>query len=118
MNDMKERLIDLNFINYINTLLNYFNKKYLSNLKIKFNQIIMYMHLLNHNIIYNLKELNIFNFKTLSDFTVVNFPGYRKEFELHYFLISYKLSIKNSLNFFINKEDLVVSLMSIFDNSN
>jgi NADH:ubiquinone oxidoreductase subunit C len=117
---MKAHLTDpnLTYIIYINKLLSTFNQQYVFNQKIQFNQITMYLANLNYNIILNLKELNIFSFKTLSDLTAVNYPGFFKEFELHYLLLSYKLSMRCALKYFINKEDLVLSFINIYINSN
>lgn len=120
MSEKKVPLTDLNlnFIIYINSLCSNLNKQYVFNQKVGFKQITIYLIKLNYNIILNLKELNIFSFKTLNDFTAVNYPGFFKEFELHYFLLSYKLSTKCSLKYFINKEDLVLSFINVYDNSN
>jgi NADH:ubiquinone oxidoreductase subunit C len=118
MNDMKELWTDLNLINYLCLLYKIILDKFSFNYNVQLEQINVYKINLNYNSILNLAEVLIFKYQTLRDLTVVNYPGFFKELELHYFFLSYKLNIKFSLKNFINKEDLVISLVDIYQNSN
>lgn len=118
MNDMKELWIGLNLINYLYLLYKIFFEKVVFNYNVQLEQINIYKINLNYNSILNLAEVLIFKYKTLRDLTVVNYPGFFKELELHYFFLSYKLNIKLSLKNYINKEDLVMTLIDIYQNSN
>jgi NADH-quinone oxidoreductase subunit C len=118
MNDMKEHLIDLNFFNYIYIIFSIIFNKFVFNINMQNNQINIFKKNMNYNSFLNIKEFNLLRFQTLRDLTVVNYPGLLKELELHYFFISYKLFYKSSLKFFIYKEDLIISLVDIFLNSN
>src|ERR1700749_1535584 len=115
---MKEHLIDFNFLNYLFLIFTIFLNKYTFNFSIQVEQINIYENYINYNSILNLKNLIISQFITLRDLTVVNYLGLFKDLELHYFFVSYKLNIKSSLKKFINKEDLIISLIEIFVNSN
>jgi NADH:ubiquinone oxidoreductase subunit C len=68
--------------------------------------------------ILNLKNFMVFKFVTLSDFTAINYPDFFKSLELNYFFLSYKLVYKYNLKLFLNKEDLILSLINIYANSN
>lgn len=118
MNDMKEHLIDLKFFNYINILFKLFSKKNCFNLKNNINYIKIYTTNIDYNIILNFKDLLLFKYQTLSDITAINYPDYVKSLELNYFFLSYKLSSRYNLKFFLNKEDLILSLMEIYQNAN
>lgn len=118
MNEMKERLIDLNFSNYINILFKLFSLKYAFNYKNHTNYIKIYTININYNMILNFKDLMVFKYVTLSDLTAVNYPDFFKSLELNYFFLSYKLSSKYNLKHFLNKEDLILSLMDIYANAN
>lgn len=118
MNDMKEHWIGLNFINYINTLFKLFVTKHCFNIKIHKTYIIIAMLNMPYDIILNLKNLIVFKYQTLNDLTAVNYPDLVKSFELNYYFWSYKLASKYNIKYFLNKEDLVLSLMDIYANSN
>jgi NADH-quinone oxidoreductase subunit C len=115
---MKEHLIDLNFINYMLLLFTLIFNKYTLNYSIENEQINFYEKTINYNSFINLRSLIMFQFKTLRDLTVINYLGLLKDLELYYIFLSYKLSMKCALKNFINKEDLVISLIDIFINSN
>lgn len=118
MNDMKERLTDLNFCNYINILFRLFGTKNCFNFKIHPNHIKIYAININYNLILNFRDLLILKYQTLSDLTAVNYPDYSKSLELNYYFLSYKLASKYNLKHFLNKEDLILSLMEIYSNAN
>jgi NADH:ubiquinone oxidoreductase subunit C len=118
MNGMRGHLTDLNFFNYINTLFKLFNLKYVFNFKNHINYIKIYTLNINYNMILNLKYLIFFKYVTLSDLTAVNYPDYFKSLELNYYFLSYKLSSKYNLKHFLNKEDLILSLIYIYANAN
>jgi NADH:ubiquinone oxidoreductase subunit C len=118
MNDMKERLIDLNFINYIYLLFMLIFNKFVISFNIQLEQINIYKQNMNYNSLLNLKDLKVLQFNTLRDLTVVNYPGLLKDLELHYFMVSYKMNMKCSLKNFINRDDLIVSLTDVYINSN
>src|SRR6185369_14226413 len=94
-----------------------FNKFTLS-YNMQVDQINIYKQNMNYNSLLNLKDFIILQFKTLRDLTVVNYPGLIRDLELHYFFLSYKMNIKCSLKNFINRDDLIISLVDIYVNSN
>jgi NADH-quinone oxidoreductase subunit C len=114
---MRGRLIDHNF-NYLNILLKLFGLKYCFNFKHQINLMKISVIDINYNIILNYKDLAVFRYKTLSDITAVNYPGLAKSLELNYYFWSYKLFSKYNLKYFLNKEDLVLSIMNIYSNAN
>lgn len=118
MNEKKVRLIDLNFFNYINKLMKVTVTKNCFNIKNYSNYIKISVIDFNYNMILNLKNLVVFKFQTLYDLTAVNYPDLVKSLELNYFFWSYKLSYRYTLKYFLNKEDLVLSLMQIYPNAN
>jgi len=118
MNDMKEHLIDLNILNYIYLILIFIFNKYTLSFNMQIDQINIYKQNMNYNSLLNLKDFIILQFKTLRDLTVVNYPGLIRDLELHYFFLSYKMNIKCSLKNFINRDDLIISLVDIYVNSN
>jgi NADH:ubiquinone oxidoreductase subunit C len=118
MNEMKVRLIDLNFFNYINELIKIFTIKCCYNIKNYKNNTKISVINFNYNIILNFKDLVVFKYQTLNDLTAVNYPDLFKSLELNYFFWSYKLYSKYSLKYFLNKEALVLSLIEIYPNAN
>lgn len=115
---MKERWTDLNFLNYINIIFKLFGIRNSFNFKLQSSNIKMYVLNLNYNDILNFKDVLILKYQTLSDLTAVNYPDFFKSLELNYFFLSYKLAFKYNLKLNINKEDLILSLMSIYKNAN
>lgn len=118
MNGMKERWTDLNFLNYMNIIFKLFGIRNSFNFKLQSSNIKMYVLNLNYNDILNFKDVLILKYQTLSDLTAVNYPDFYKSLELNYFFLSYKLAFKYNLKLNINKEDLILSLMSIYKNAN
>ena len=111
MNDMKERLIDLNYYYiYINRIYN----KFIYSIIIKYNSLILILnYILYINIFNNIKYSNILKISTLSDFTVINHIDNIYNFELIYVMLSYKLNLRLILKLFCNKEDLIISISNI-----
>ena len=118
MNEMKEHLTGLSFFNYINELFKVFVTKNSFNIKNYKNYIKISVISINYNMILNLKDVILFKYQTLSDLTALNYPDLFKSLELNYFFWSYKLCSRYALNYFLNKEDLVLSLIDIYANSN
>lgn len=118
MNEMKVRSTDLNFLNYINELMKVFVTKDCFNIKNYKNYIKISIANFNYNMIMNLKDLITFKYQTLNDITAVNYPDLVKSLELNYFFWSYKLTSRYTLKYFLNKEDLVLSLIEIYANAN
>jgi len=81
-------------------------------------QINIYKQNMNYNSLLNLKDFFILQFSILRDLTVVNYPGLIRDLELHHFFLSYKMNMKCSLKNFINRDDLMISLVDIYVNSN
>lgn len=118
MSEMKERLTDLNFFTYLNILFKLFTAKDCYNIKQNNNNIKIYLIKMTYNIILNFKDSILFQYQTLNDLTAVNYPDLVKSLELNYFFLSYKLNYKYSLKHFLKKEDLILSLMEIYENAN
>src|SRR5688500_18811955 len=112
MNDMKERLIDLNYYYiYINRIYN----KFIYSIIIKYNCLFLILnYILYINLFNSIKYSNVLKMNTLSDFTVINHIDNIYDFELIYIVLSYKLIIK----LFCKKEDLIISLSNIYINAN
>jgi NADH:ubiquinone oxidoreductase subunit C len=65
-----------------------------------------------------IKTSNLLKFETLSDLTVIHYPDHIFEFQLIYINLSYKLNLRIWSNLNIKKDDLVISLSSIYINAN
>ena len=120
MNGMKVHWIETNsYQKYLYSLFLNFNKKLYLIIIFKLIQFVSILNKLSYyNIILNLKNLNIFKFLTLSDFTAAHYPGFKEEFEISYFVISYTSNYKCTLKFYSHKEDLILSLNDVYLNSN
>jgi len=107
-------------INYfLINLINLFFSKYLICFVIKYACIILILNLLYYyNFFIDLKDLMVFNFKSLIDFTASHYPDLLNQFELNYCLLSYKFGIRCFLKLFSKKEDLIISLNNIFASAN
>ena len=73
---------------------------------------------MTYNVIINLKDSILLQYKTLNDLTAVNYPELLKSIELNYYFLSYKLNYKYTLKHFVKKEDLILSLMETYENAN
>lgn len=118
MSDMKAHWTDLKFFNYLNIIFKLFATKDCFNLKHYKNHMKIHLIKMSYNIILNFKDVMILKYQTLNDLTAVNYPDLFKSLELNYFFISYKLNSKYTLKNFLNKEDLILSLMYIYENAN
>ena len=86
---------------------------------------------LNHNQIYlniesdNLLEVILFlknntetKFKQLIDITAVDYPEKEKRFKLVYLFLSHEINSRIIVDFFVNENEIVSSLTSIFPSAN
>lgn len=104
--------------NYIYSFVNAFYIKYLISSIMKHTCIVLLLNLFYYyNFFIDLKNSMILNCESLSDFTGLHYPDIVNEIELNYFIISYELNYRFNLKIFIKKEDLVISLNKIFNNS-
>ena len=65
-----------------------------------------------------LKNNNETKFKQLIDITAVDYPGNEKRFKLVYLFLSHELNSRILIDFFINENEIVTSLTSVFPSSN
>ena len=65
-----------------------------------------------------LKNDNETKFKQLIDITAVDYPEKEKRFKLVYLLLSHEFNSRVLIDFFINENEIVTSLTSIFPSSN
>ena len=65
-----------------------------------------------------LKNNNETKFKQLIDITAVDYPENEKRFKLVYLLLSHEFNSRILLNFYINENEIVTSVTSIFPSSN
>jgi len=65
-----------------------------------------------------LKNNNQTKFKQLIDITAVDYPENEKRFKLVYLLLSHEYNSRILIDFFINENEIVTSLTSIFPSSN
>jgi NADH-quinone oxidoreductase subunit C len=116
MNDMKEHLIDLN---YIYLIFNKIYNKFIYFIIIKPFYILNLLNSFNYFTFFVcLKESSILKIKSLSDLTIIHYPDSIYEFELIYIMLSYNLSLRLVSIIYVKKEDLIISLSSLFDNAN
>ena len=65
-----------------------------------------------------LKNNNETKFKQLIDITAVDYPENERRFKLVYLLLSHEFNSRILLNFYINENEIVTSVTSIFPSSN
>ena len=65
-----------------------------------------------------LKNNNETKFKQLIDITAVDYPESERRFKLVYLFLSHEFNSRILINFFINENEIVTSLTSIFPSSN
>ena len=65
-----------------------------------------------------LKNNNQTKFKQLIDITAVDYPENERRFKLVYLLLSHEFNSRIILDFFINENEIVSSLTSVFPSSN
>lgn len=118
MNGMRVHWTELKFFHYINILFTIFTTYNSFNIKAYSNYMKISIFNFSYNMILNFKDLIVFQYQTLNDLTALNYPEFDKSLELHYFFWSYKLVSRVVLKNSINKEDLIISLINVYSNSN
>jgi len=91
----------------------------IKNTKIKHKNI--YINIENENlleVIAFLKNDNDTKFKQLIDITAVDYPEKERRFKLVYLLLSHEFNSRVVIDFFINENEIVTSLTSVFPSSN
>ena len=81
----------------------------------------IYINIENENlleVIVFLKNNNETKFKQLIDITAVDYPEKEKRFKLVYLLLSHEFNSRVVIDFFINENEIVTSLTSVFPSSN
>ena len=89
------------------------------NSKLKHNQI--YLNIESDDlleVILFLKNNNESKFKQLIDITAVDYPEKEKRFKLVYLFLSHEINSRIIVDFFVNENEIVSSLTSIFPSSN
>ncbi len=89
------------------------------NSKLKHNQI--YLNIESDDlleVILFLKNNNEAKFKQLIDITAVDYPDNEKRFKLVYLFLSHEVNSRIIVNFFVNENEIVSSLTSIFPSAN
>ena len=87
--------------------------------KINHNQI--WINIENENlleVVLFLKNNNKTKFKQLIDITAVDYPEKERRFKLVYLFLSHEFNSRIGIDFFINENEIVTSLTSIFPSSN
>ena len=91
----------------------------IKNSKINYNQICLSIDnedLLD--VIFFLKNNNETKFKQLIDITAVDYPENERRFKLVYLLLSHEFNKRIHIDFFINENEIVSTLTSIYPSSN
>ena len=81
----------------------------------------IYINIENENlleVIAFLKNNNETKFKQLIDITAVDYPEKERRFKLVYLLLSHEFNSRVLIDFFINENEIVTSLTSVFPSSN
>ena len=81
----------------------------------------IYINIENENlleVIAFLKNNNETKFKQLIDITAVDYPEKEKRFKIVYLLLSHEFNSRVLIDFFINENEIVTSLTSVFPSSN
>ena len=81
----------------------------------------IYINIENENlleVIAFLKNDNDTKFKQLIDITAVDYPEKERRFKLVYLLLSHEFNSRVVIDFFINENEIVTSLTSVFPSSN
>ncbi len=81
----------------------------------------IYINIENENlleVVLLLKNNNETKFRQLIDITAVDYPENDRRFKLVYLLLSHELNSRIIIDFFINENEIVTSLTSIFPSSN
>ena len=89
------------------------------NTKVKHKNI--YISIENENlleVIAFLKNNNETKFKQLIDITAVDYPENEKRFKLVYLFLSHEFNSRIIVEFFVNENEIITSLTSVFPSSN
>ena len=70
------------------------------------------------DVILFLKNNNEIKFKQLIDITAVDYPENERRFKIVYLLLSHEFNSRIIINFFINENEVVTSLTSVFPSAN
>ena len=87
--------------------------------KLNHNQI--YLNIENENlleVILFLKNNNEIKFKQLIDITAVDYPENERRFKIVYLLLSHEFNSRIIVSFYINENEIVTSLTSVFPSAN
>ena len=87
----------------------------------KINHDHIYINIENENlldVVLFLKNNNETKFKQLIDITAVDYPENERRFKLVYLFLSHEFNSRIIIDFFINENEIVTSLTSIFPSSN
>ena len=87
----------------------------------KINHNHIYINIENENlleVVLFLKNNNQTKFKQLIDITAVDYPENERRFKVVYLLLSHEFNSRIILDFFINENEIVTSLTSVFPSSN
>ena len=87
----------------------------------KINHRHIYINIENENlleVVLFLKNNNETKFKQLIDITAVDYPENERRFKLVYLFLSHEFNYRILINFFINENEIVTSLTSVFPSSN
>ncbi len=80
-----------------------------------------YINIENENlleVVLFLKNNNETKFKQLIDITAVDYPENEKRFKLVYLFLSHEFNSRTLIDFFINENEIVTSLTSVFPSAN
>jgi len=87
----------------------------------KINHRHIYINIENENlleVVLFLKNNNETKFKQLIDITAVDYPENERRFKLVYLFLSHEFNYRILINFFINENEIVTSLTSVFPSAN
>ena len=109
-------------MNNLNSLEKKINSELATKVKsTKINHNHIYINIENENlleVILFLKNNNQTKFKQLIDITAVDYPENEKRFKLVYLFLSHEFNSRIIVDFFVNENEVVTSLTSVFPSSN
>ena len=106
-------------MNFISLLINKNLKSFMLNVTLRKDKFILLLNNINYYIFFKiLKFSSLFKLETLSDLTVSHYPDNVFEYELNYFLLSYKLNFRVWSKLYFRKDSLIVSLIELYINAN
>ena len=109
-------------MNNLNSLEKKINSELATKVKsTKINHNHIYINIENENlleVILFLKNNNQTKFKQLIDITAVDYPENEKRFKLVYLFLSHEFNSRIIVEFFVNENEIITSLTSVFPSSN